>query len=111
MSTTETNTQSVKMAMEELCKLEAEKPLCAKGFALVHTLLVDRDAFHRQAELLDTPALAALELFPCFPLVAVPSWGCHSCGWGSCGCHSCGWGACGCHSWGSCGNGGAWPGC
>ena len=86
MSTTETNTQSVKMAMEELWKLEGEMMLCAEGLAFVHALLIDGYALHRQAKLLDTPALASLELLPRLPLVAVTSCSCYPCSSGaSCG--------------------------
>ena len=77
MSTTETNTQSVKMAMEELWKSKGEMMLCAEGLAFVHALLIDGYALHRQAKLLDTSALASLELFPRLPLLVVPSCWCH----------------------------------
>ena len=84
MSTTETNTQSVKMAMEELWKVEGEMVLCAKGLAFVHALLIDRYALYRQAKLLDTPALASFELFPRLPLILIFSCSCHSCGRAPC---------------------------
>jgi len=86
MSTTETNTQSVKMAMEELWKVEGDLVLCAKGFAFVDALLIDGYTLHWQAKLLDTPALASLELLPRLPLVAVTSCSCYPCSSGaSCG--------------------------
>ena len=95
MSTTETNTQSVKMAMEELWKVEGGKlVLCAKGFAFVDALLIDGYALNREAKLLDTPALASLELLSRSPLVAVIT---------SCSCHSCS------SSGASCGFGGGRP--
>jgi len=92
MSTTETNIQSVKMAMEELWKVLGKMVLCAKGFALVHALLIDGYTLHWEAKLLDASALAALELFPRLPLLIVPSCRCHPCGGGSgwlCGRTSC----------------------
>ena len=46
MSTTETNTQSVKMAMEELWKVEGDLVLRAKGFAFVDALLINRYTLH-----------------------------------------------------------------
>jgi len=85
MSTTETNTQSVKMALEELWKVEGELVLCAKGLAFVDALLIDGYTLYRQAKLLDTPALASLELLPHLSLVAVTSCSCHPCSGASCG--------------------------
>ena len=89
MSTTETNTQSVKMAMEELWKVEGDLVLRAKSFAFVDALLIDRYTLYRQTKLLDTPALASLELLPRLPLVAVTSCSCHPCSSGA----SCGFGS------------------
>jgi len=54
--------------------------LCAKGLAFVHALLIDGYALHGQAKLLDTSALASLELLPRLPLLVVPSCRCHPCG-------------------------------